>query len=410
MSGTSIVFKKEMKRVFGDRKLLFSLFIFPAIIVIAIYSLMGSMIKNMVTDIEEHESIVTVVNAPEELKELMKTTGYADTAKIEFVDTDTYSEESDKLKNDVLEGDGDLIVYMDENFEELVNEYAGEGDTIPTMKFMYNNTEDYSAQAYSNFTSMVASTYQSALLAKRLGNLELLTVFNFQDELIVKAEKANTEFISMMLPYLIVMLLFAGAMSVGVDAIAGEKERGTLASMLITPVKRSEIVLGKLLALGSLSGLSAVVYSVSMLLALKFMGGSMDSIGESGFGSITLGPVQAIELVLIMLSLVYLFVAIIGTLSILAKDTKVASAYISPCYIVVIVLGMLTMFTSGKEIPLIRYCIPVYGGAIAIKDICGNELANINCAAAIGGTLVLAVVCTFIMVKAFNSEKVMFNA
>ena len=214
----------------------------------------------------------------------------------------------------------------------------------------------------------------------------------------------------MMLPYLIVMLLFAGAMGVGVDAIAGEKERGTLASMLISPVKRIEIVMGKLLSLCILSGLSAIVHCLAMIIAMSVMGGLMGDASESGFGNVTIGVVGGLELLAIMLVMVYFFVSLIGTLCIFAKDTKVAGTYVSPFYIVVIVAGMMTMFTTGADIPFYKYMIPVYGNALAIKDICSNELATGNFLACLVGTLALAIICTFAMVKAFNSEKVMFNA
>lgn len=57
-----------------------------------------------------------------------------------------------------------------------------------------------------------------------------------------------------------------------------------------------------------------------------------------------------------------------------------------------------------------KYLIPVYGNALAIKDICANELTGGNFLACMSGTLLLAIICTVAMVKAFNSEKVMFNA
>lgn len=410
MKKTSIIIKKELYRVFGDKKMLFSLFILPAIMVIAIYGLMGMMISNMQSDIEEHISTVTIVNAPENFKAVTDVVGYDKMAEIDWMTESKFASEEQTLRDMVLAGNKDLVVYFEPEFEIYVKAYENPGDKIPALKVFYNSTENYSSQAYSVFTTAVSQNYQNALLAERFGNMDLLTVFDEQTENICKEEKANAEFVSMILPYMIVMLLFSGVMSVGVDALAGEKERGTLASMLISPVSRKDIAAGKLISLAILSGLSSLIYSFSMVAATSLMSGGNAEMISMGFGGASFNAVQILELVAIMLSLDYLYVGVVGLLATIAKDTKVASTYVSPCYIVVLMCGMLTMFTTGKEVPFYRYMIPVYGNAMAIKDICSNELSALNFAGSVGATLILGIILTIGVTKAFNSEKVMFNA
>lgn len=410
MKKTSIIIKKELYRIFGDKKMLFSLFILPAIMVIVIYSLMGRMISNMQSDIKEHVSVVTIVNAPESFKSVADGLGYSESAKIDWVSEEKYEATRQELRDEVLSGDRDLIVYFDSDFENSVKAYEKQGDKIPTLQIFYNSTENYSSQAYSVFTRIVSENYKNSLMAERFGNMDLLTVYNESTENICKEEKANSEFISMLLPYMIVMLLFTGVMSVGVDALAGEKERGTLASMLVSPVSRKNIAAGKLISLAILAGLSSLVYSCSMIVAMSVMSGGDENMINSGFGGASFNALQIIELIAVMLVLVYMYVGVVGLLATIAKDTKVASSYISPCYIVVVVCGMLTMFTSGKEVPFYRYMIPVYGNAMAIKDICGNELSLVNFLCSFGATLVIGIILTFCVTKAFDSEKIMFNA
>ena len=84
----------------------------------------------------------------------------------------------------------------------------------------------------------------------------------------------------MMLPYFITILLFAGAMGLGVDMITGEKERGTMASLLVTPVKRSSIVLGKVFALMALTGISSVIYVAAMVAACRSWQRRWEAISE----------------------------------------------------------------------------------------------------------------------------------
>ncbi len=404
-----IIMKKELFRVFGDKKMIMSLYIMPAIIVIIVYGLMGKMIGAMESDIEEHVATVTVVNGTDDLKAIMDSSGYKETADVTFLTEDEYRAQKDELENGILEGDNDLVIYLDPDFESKVKDYEN-GSAVPELDVFYNGTEEYSSQAYYNFSSAVEAGYQSKLLADRFGNLGYLTAFTENVKEIYKEEKANTQFMSMMLPYLIVMMLFAGVMSIGVDAIAGEKERGTLSSMLITPAKRRDIVLGKLVSMAILASISAVVYCIAMVIAIPLMG--MDSAGLSsgGFGAVSFGFVQIIELFLNMLVLVYLYVGIVGLLAVLAKDTKAASSMISPVYIVVILFGIMTMFSFGREIPFYRYMIPIYGNALAIKDLVSNELQFINFISSIAGTLVLGIAFTVAITRAFESEKIMFNA
>ncbi|MBO4416218.1 MAG: ABC transporter permease [Lachnospiraceae bacterium] len=410
MKGASIIIGKELKRVFGDKKLIFSMFILPAILVVGIYSLMGVLIGSMQKDIEEHVAVTYFVNSTNELDALIKTPefDFVQHAEINKMTEAEFEAQKDDLKAQMLAGDVQLIVVLDKDFNNKVSTY-GAGAAIPDIKVYYNSAEQYSTQAYGNF-SVVLAAYRQSLLAGRLGSADALTVFNQNDEIWVKEEKANSQFISMMLPYLITMMLFAGAMGIGVDAIAGEKERGTMASMLLTPIKRNEIVIGKLVSMAMLSGLSSLVYSVAMIIAMPMMNKATGDSGISGFGGLSFGPMQAVQLLVIMLIMVFLYVSIISLLAVLAKDVKTASTYLSPIYIVVIVAGMLTMFNSGKEHPIYHYMIPVYGNALAIGDLCGNELTMTNFIACLSGSFIVAVILIAAITRAFNSEKIMFNA
>ncbi|MBO4524297.1 MAG: ABC transporter permease [Ruminococcus sp.] len=412
MNGMSIIIKKELKRVFGDKKLVFSMFILPAIIMIALYGIMGFMIGKMNSDIEENVNKVYIVNADDRMKNAITASGFDKTNDITYYNEDEFKAKEQDLRDEILNGNAQLIVYLDKDFNQKFTSYSDSTSPVPQIKVSYNTTENYSQNTYGMFTTGVLEIYRTGLLQERVGSLDLLNVFDLQNDVIEKEEKANSRFISMMLPYMIVIMLFAGAMSVGVDAMAGEKERGTLASMLLSPVNRTAIAGGKIVAMMILSGLSAIVYVVSMMIAMPVMsamGGEGTAMSE-GLGGLSLSLVEGLQLAAIMLALVFLFVAVISFMAIRAKDTKAASSLISPIYIVVMVAGMLTMFMSGKEVPVSRYFIPVYGNAVAIKDICNGELVATNFLASLAGTVIIAVLLTIGIARAFDDEKIMFNA
>lgn len=399
------IFKKELMRVFSDKKMIFSLFILPAIVMIGVYSLMGTMMNKLESDIEEHVSVTYVQNAPEDFKELAAQVGYDTAAEIKYVASDASAEEIQQIKDDILNGDVDLFVVFDKEFLSKAQAYQNAGDPIPSVKLAYNSTMNYSTAARSMFNAMVLDVYETNLLQNRFGNLDLLTVFNSEDELIINEDKANGAMLAGMLPYFIIMMLFAGAMGLCVDAIAGEKERGTMATMLLSPVKRSSIVFGKLFGLSILSALSSVVYAASMIVAMPMM------MGDMGMGEISFSVLQIVELLGIMVSLVLFNVCILCLISVFAKNSKEASAYVTPVYMVVIVLGMLTMFNVGGTAPSTpSYAIPIYGSSLAIQAVASNELTLAQFGLSVAGNIICVLVMVVAITKVFNNEKIMMNA
>ena len=409
MNNAIIVMKKELARVFLDKKLIFSLFILPAVLMFGIYSIMGSMIGRFSSDIMEHISKVYILNAPDDFKEKAENKGYFDIADVTVLPSDTSAETITTVKDDILNGDAELLVEFDKDFINTASSYKNEGDAIPNVTIYYNTSGNYSNAARNNFVNLILDDYKNTILSGRFGgNLDLLSAFNVKNEVIVNEDKANGEFLGMLVPYLIVMLLFSSAMGLCVDSIAGEKERGTLASLLLSPIKRSELVFGKLAALSILSTLSAIVYSVSLILAMPLMGssGTMSELNMN----VHFSAFQIISLLIIMVALVYLYVGIISVISVLCKNTKEASTYISPLYILIIVAGMLTMFQGGVEKSDLLFAIPVYGSALSIQNIMTNELTALQLAFSAGGTILAGVIITFGIAKAFKSERIMFNA
>ncbi len=406
MNGAKTIIKKELHRVFYDKKLIFSLFLLPAILIIGLYSLIGQMISNMSNDIEEHASSVYIVNAPQDVQDLITGTGYDTSVNLIMLDADA---SLDDIKTQILNSETDLLVVFSDNFSEVAAAYRNQGDAIPVVDLFYNTTSDYSSAAYSNFSSTILGSLQTKLLTDRFTNLELLQVFQTNTEVIVNEDKANGEYLSMLLPYFITFMLFAGAMGLGIDAITGEKERGTMASMLLSPIRRSELVFGKLVSLAILSSISAAVYAIAMIIAMPMMTKTFTGGEEIPF-VMHFSVLQIVQLFIIMISMVYLYVSMVSFVAVLAKTAKEAGTYVSPLYIIVLAAGMITMFQGSMEKALTVYAIPVYGNALAIQNLMTNELTMTQFYLSIGGTLGLGALFTFLLTKAFNSEKVMFGA
>lgn len=403
MNGMNQIFKKEMARVFKDKKMVFSVFLLPVLIMVLIMSIVNGMVDNMMKDIEKHNPIVYVQNEPQSFQEFLKMGKF----KYEIKEIQREKDRS-KAEKEILEGEADLIIEFPENLDEQLAAYK-EGDKIPQIKTYYNPSEDFSSAAYEEISVGVLENYRQTLLSMRVGNLENIMVFTVnsdnEDMVIQDDEKAGGKVLGMMLPYFITILLFAGALGIGGDMIAGEKERGTMASLLVSPVKRSSIALGKVTALMAISGLSSLVYVAVMAICAPMMMDSMMGGGGNGL-DLHLNPQQLLLMGVLLIAIAFFYSSIIALLSVFAKSTKEANSYVMPVYMVVIIVGLLTMFQSGTP-ETVKYWIPIYNNALVLQGILTQEISTGAYLITMVENLLLGALFTGGIVQAFKSEKIM---
>jgi sodium transport system permease protein len=184
------------------------------------YSIMGNLIENMMSDIEKHVPTVYIQNSPEGLEDAMQAAAFD--AHINYLKA---SDDTESIRNSIRSGDADLLVIFDAYFLDTINAYSNNGDAIPEVKTFYNPSEEYSSAARSSFVNGAIEAYRQTLLAKRIGNVEQLQIFYVdrapESSVIMDEEKATGKSLSMLLPFLINIMLFQGAMSLGVDTITG---------------------------------------------------------------------------------------------------------------------------------------------------------------------------------------------
>lgn len=402
LNGIKQIFGKEMARILKDKKMVFSVFLLPVLIMVVLLTIINNLAGQMQSDIEEHKAIVWMQNEPDSFETFLASAG------AEY-DIRTIASDSDRgeAEDAILNGDADLLIEFPVDFDAMIAGFQ-EGDAVPQIKTYYNPSEEYSSQAYQEISVGVLESYRQTLLAGRVGNPDAITVFTVNsdnDDMVIQDdEKASGQALGMMLPYFITILLFAGAMGIGTDMIAGEKERGTMASLLVAPVKRSSIVLGKVFALMVVSGISSLVYVAGMVICTPFMMDSMTGMDEAL--NLNLGPDQILMLGLLLVAIAFLYSAVVVLISVFAKTTKEASSYIMPVYMVVLVVGLLTMFRMGDGGPW-DYYIPFYNSAIALQAILSHELTMSQYLITLVETLALGGILTVLIARAFNNEKVM---
>lgn len=397
---------KELKRVFNDRRLVFSAIILPAISIFVVYTIMGNMFTNMMNNIDEHTSVVYVQNAPEGFEGSID---YEElNMNVEFIDEST---DVQSIKDNILEGDVDLMVEFEDGFIEKVDDYKNQDPA--EINTFYNPSKEYSSNSRKEFINNVLEPYRNEILTSRFGDIKNIKVFDIdvdnESSKIVDEKKASGRGFSMIIPMLVAIILFSAAMGIGMDTIAGEKERGTMATLLLTPVKRKTIALGKVIGLGIVAIISALVSFGAILASMPYASSMLTGGSSLNLGSLKFSGVQLLQLLLIMITLVGIFVGLICLLSVRARTVKEAGTYVTPVFMVVILTAFSTIFGGGTT-KLYHFAIPIYGSVSALKAAFTFELTMNQFLVTVISAFIVSLILIKLITITFNDEKVMLNA
>ena len=381
-SNTLTIIKKEFARFFGDRQLLFTTVIMPGLLIYIIYSLMGTGIQNMINEGANEVVALQVENMPASLAPVLGSLDSSVVVTEKAVTDDDIKQLEDKEINAVL-------LRFPEGFDNLM---AGgiSNDSVPAVEIYYNSTNNAAARV----------------------NMILSTMFNNYGRpfTVSELDQASDESIGAMiwskiLPMLIIMMLFSGVMAIAPSSIAGEKERGTIATLLVTPMRRNELALGKIISLSGIALLSGISSFIGIALSLPKMVGMGDA-ADLGFHYTTS---DYFALLLVIFASVLIMASAVSLLSALASDVKNAGTMVTPFMLVVMLAGLLPMFQNGASDNMLVYLIPFYNSIEVMTAVFGHEMQW----ATVFVTLVSDVVYTGIAVwgltRMFNSEKVMFS-
>jgi sodium transport system permease protein len=177
-------------------------------------------------------------------------------------------------------------------------------------------------------------------------------------------QAASNAFLSFFLPYILITMILTGGFSAALDSSAGERERKTLESLLLTPAPRSRILLGKIGAITTISLVAAVAAIGSMLVALSRV--SLPK--ESGIGHIAVSPVAVPVMVWVAILIAISFSAVTLALGTLAKTFRQGQAYVTPLYFITIFPASIILFIPDFNPSLAYYLIPILNAVLVLRD------------------------------------------
>ena len=390
------IMKKELRRFFGDRRMLMTLLL-PGVVIYVVYSLMGGVMSDAFGG-EDTEYRVLAHNMPDPIHEMTLNAEL----HITYYKCPDCTEEHDPETAAEAINNGEFHAYavFPEDFVEKIAAYdPASGQPAPEVKIYYNSSDADSAAAYSTLLALL-NALESSMANRFDVNVSPDVAFDVATE-----EDMTGMIFSMLMPMLLIMLMFSSCMAMTSESIAGEKERGTIATLLITPVKRSELAIGKIAALSLTSLLGGLCSFLGVLRALpKLMGG--EEMGAVDASIYTVGDYAMI--LCVILSTILVFVSLIAVLSALANSVKEASTLVSPLMLVVTIIGMSGMFGSPEK-SLGLFLIPVYNSVQCISGVFSMSYEPMQIILTVAANIVTAGVLVVVLTRMFNSERVMFK-
>jgi len=386
---------KELVGTIRDKRTIIAMIIIPLIFYPLLFAGIGYFSKIGSIKSEEANSKIMIYGA-EFAPQLV--THLQDSEKIEIL---TIKDDSPfKLQN----GDIQAALVIPSDFKYKI-EQGGPGKLI----LKYDTTEAKSRIAKQRINQVIEK-YKGEILLQRLSRLDLkeefLTPLILQEENIATAEKITGSFLAVLLPYLIIILIFAGAMHTAVDITAGEKERGTIATLLVSQISRLEIVLGKCFAVMLISFTSMVLGLLGLTLA--FLSGASIAGGIEGvnFG-ISINTIFLLFLVLF--PLVGLASAILVMVGIFARNIREASSYITPIYMLTVLLGIVSV-SQGMELTGKMFLVPVLNSSFVFKELLMGKIYWNHIITTFSANIIIAGIALFGATRLFNKEEVLFRS
>ena len=390
-----LVYFKEILGAIRDRRTLISMIIIPLVFYPLLFFGIGYFTMTGQQKTESLPSIIAVhgeESAPG-LIEILK-----EEEKIQLTGMPVNNQEG------LESGEIYLLIEIPDDFN--VNKNLNGNQSIIIQ---YDSTSQYSQTARRRIIN-VLEKYRQQIVQMRLEEVDLsidyILPFNEEWMDVSSAERKTGSVLGMLLPYIIVILIFVGAMHSAVDITAGEKERGTLATLLVSQLSRLEIVLGKYLTVITLSFTSMLLGLIG--LSIAFLTPAY-AFGELSLIKINLSLYSFFLFFLVLAPLVGLASSILLLVGIFARNNKEASTYVTPIYMGAIFLGMISL-RQGTELSEVMFFIPILNNSVAFKELLMGIIDWGHILSTLFSNIVIALIALLFAARLFSRENVLFRS
>jgi sodium transport system permease protein len=393
------IYAKELRDLLRDRRTVLSSIVIPTVIMPVLILGFGKVATTIISKAKQEIPRIMVVggaDSPGVRAELVNSGKF----KVESASPDWKTLISEKRVRAAVE--------IPDGFEKA----RESGSAPPITIYMYDGElkSGIAVDQLDGFFTRMRERTVTHLLADRGLPATMAKPFEVKEVNVASPEKRGGNLFGGIVPYFLIFLCLSGAMYPAMDITAGEKERGTMETLLCSPAARTDIVLGKFLTV--LTGsLSAVVFSlISMGATLLFLIlTASPKMAGSAMQIPTIDPVGILGVLAMVLPVSVLFSAILFTVSLFAKSFKEAQTYITPMIFIVIipvVMGML----PGVELNSRLAMVPLLNISLVSKEMLSGVWHWGYIGMIFGSTALYAAVALSLAVRMFKREDVIFRA
>jgi len=393
------VYRKELTEWLRDRRTLISTVLVPLLAFPVLMVGMVSLSSMLIGKAEKETPKIMVLGGEDSPMVLEKLRGL-DNLQIVPTTDDWKQKISEKEIRAAVEIPKNFQASLDRNEPETVQIYFYEGEL--KSSFGANHVEKF------------FKDYRDTVIEKRLSSRNLpasiIKPFEVKQENVAPPEKVSGAALGGILGYMVILLSMTGAIYPAIDLTAGEKERGTMETILSSPISRLDLVLGKFFLVLSASLTTAILSIISMGTSFYVVGksGAM-SAKDAAVLQLHIGLATVLSVFLMALPLAVLFAAVLLTIALFAKSYKEAQSYLTPMTFVVVIPAVASLL-PGIDLTAKLALVPILSTSLVCKEIVAGTFHWNFIFLIFLSSSVYAAAAIFLAVKTFQRESVLFRS
>lgn len=395
IGGVRTVLWKELRESFRDWRTLFTVVVSPLLVTPALLALVGLVIQAQEREQAKERirmGLVGSAGAPESARVLREAPNVA------WVELSRPEAEA-QIRERKLKA---AVVFPADADRRL------QGDEQVRVRMLVDPGSQSSSGAARRLTDFLERRSEK-LVAERLRRHGLPTTvatpFEVKEEPIPGAGSVATLLLSTFLPYVLALAAIMGSVYAANDTVAGEKERGTLEALLVTPARRRDLVMGKFLAVATVALVSSQLSVVGLLAPFFLHVPGLDWLTRS---NLKLEPAGIALMLLVQLPLAVLGAGLLMAISTFARNQKEAQSYLGPVMIMATVAAMLSMLLR-VEAPLYLSLVPILNASLALKQALSGSIHWPFVLLAFGASMVYAGLTVALATRLFERETVLLK-
>lgn len=374
------ILKKELRELFRDKKSLSMMLIIPIFIPLIMLGMSALFESQTEKDINEYNTIGFAYNLSEAEKNIAKE-----------MDIKVVEGKEDELKEKYENGEINLYVTKDKN------KYTLNIDSSDNTAYAQNLTEQY----FNAYKSYLQQNYLTQNGVDADSVLNIITV----EEKALEQDNYFADFIKNYAFLFVIMAITVSATYPATDTTAGEKERGTLETLLTFPIKSKDIILGKFLGVTLSSIITGVISFILAIISLV-IAENMFSIYDGL--DIMFTPLSIVMAFIIIIVYSFFISGLCISIASTCKTFKEAQSALTPLTFISLFPGMIAFMISIKTTPLLSV-VPFLNYSLIFTDINAGNVNWLNIALMIISTFIYIAIVLGYIIKQYKSEKVLFS-